>query len=54
MSRPPVSRASLYTAALGALAIAFFGAAPTRASEDAVVIPTLDAGRVGVALARSF
>ena len=39
MSRPPVSRASLYTAALGALAIAFFGAAPTRASEDAVVIP---------------
>jgi peptide-methionine (S)-S-oxide reductase len=39
MSRPPVSRVSLCTAALGALAIALFGAAPSRAAEDAVIIP---------------
>jgi peptide-methionine (S)-S-oxide reductase len=39
MSRTPVSRLSLYTAALGTLAIALFGAAPSRAAEDAVVIP---------------
>src|SRR6202049_4675866 len=39
MSRSPFSRLSLCAAALGALAITAFVAAPLRAAEDAVVIP---------------
>jgi peptide-methionine (S)-S-oxide reductase len=39
MSRSPFSRLSLCAAAIGALAIAAFVAAPSFASEDAVVIP---------------
>ncbi|MGY3607925.1 MULTISPECIES: peptide-methionine (S)-S-oxide reductase MsrA [unclassified Bradyrhizobium] len=45
MSNRPFRRLSLCAAALGALAIASFAAAPSRAAEDAVIIPvpTLDA-----------
>ncbi len=39
MSRHPFSRLSLGVAAVGALAITAFAAAPLRASEEAVVIP---------------
>jgi peptide-methionine (S)-S-oxide reductase len=39
MSRRPFSRLSLCAAALGALAITAFALAPSRAAEDAVVIP---------------
>ena len=39
MSPISVSRVSLYTAALAALAIGVLSAAPSRAAEDAVVIP---------------
>src|SRR3984893_993580 len=39
MSRSQFSRLSLCAAAVGALAIAAFAAAPSRAAEDAVVIP---------------
>jgi len=39
MSRTLLNRLSLGVAAIGALAIAAFAAAPTRAAEDAVVIP---------------
>ena len=39
MSRSPFSRLSLCAAAIGALAITAFVAAPSLASEDAVVIP---------------
>jgi peptide-methionine (S)-S-oxide reductase len=39
MSRTPFSRLSLCAAAIGALAIAAFMAAPSRAAEDAVIIP---------------
>src|SRR3984957_17395508 len=39
MSRSQFSRLSLCAAALGALAIAAFAVAPSRAAEDAVVIP---------------
>ena len=39
MSRRPFSRLSLCAASLGALAITAFAAAPSRAAEDAVVIP---------------
>jgi peptide-methionine (S)-S-oxide reductase len=39
MSRTPFSRLSLCAAAVGALAIAAFAAAPSHAAEDAVVIP---------------
>jgi peptide-methionine (S)-S-oxide reductase len=39
MSRTPFSRLSLCAAAIGALAIAAFVAAPLRAAEDAVTIP---------------
>jgi peptide-methionine (S)-S-oxide reductase len=39
MRRNHLSRLSLCAAALGALAITAFGAAPSRAAEDAVVIP---------------
>jgi peptide-methionine (S)-S-oxide reductase len=39
MSRTPFSRLSLCAAAIGALAIAAFVIAPSRAAEDAVVIP---------------
>jgi peptide-methionine (S)-S-oxide reductase len=39
MSPRPFSRLSLCAAAIGALAIAAFAAAPSRASEQAVVIP---------------
>jgi peptide-methionine (S)-S-oxide reductase len=39
MSRTPFSRLSLCAAAIGALAIAAFVAAPSRAAEDAVIIP---------------
>jgi peptide-methionine (S)-S-oxide reductase len=39
MSRSPFSRLSLCAAALGALAITAFALAPSRAAEDAVVIP---------------
>src|SRR6202051_4883584 len=39
MSRSPLSRLSLCAAALGALAITAFALAPSRAAEDAVVIP---------------
>ena len=39
MSRSPFSRLSLCAAAIGALAIAAFAAAPSRAAEDAVIIP---------------
>jgi peptide-methionine (S)-S-oxide reductase len=39
MSRSPFSRLSLYAAAFGALAITAFALAPSRAAEDAVVIP---------------
>jgi peptide-methionine (S)-S-oxide reductase len=39
MSRRPFSRLSLYAAAFGALAITAFALAPSRAAEDAVVIP---------------
>jgi peptide-methionine (S)-S-oxide reductase len=40
MSRRPFSRLSLCAAAAGALAIAAFAIAPSRAAEDAVIIPT--------------
>ena len=45
MSRSQFSRLTLCAAAIGALAIAAFAAAPSRAAEEAVVIPapTLDA-----------
>jgi len=39
MSRSQFSRLSLCAAALGALAVAAFAVAPSRAAEDAVVIP---------------
>jgi peptide-methionine (S)-S-oxide reductase len=39
MSQIPVSRLSLYTAAISALAIALISAVPARAAEDAVIIP---------------
>ena len=39
MSPRPFSRLPLYAAAIGALAIAAFAIAPSRASEEAVVIP---------------
>ena len=39
MSRSQFSRLSLCAAAIGALAIATFAAAPARAAEDAVIIP---------------
>jgi peptide-methionine (S)-S-oxide reductase len=39
MRRSQLSRLSLYAAAIGALAIAAFAVAPSRAAEDAVVIP---------------
>jgi peptide-methionine (S)-S-oxide reductase len=39
MSRSPFSRLSLCAAAFGALAISAFALAPSRAAEDAVVIP---------------
>jgi peptide-methionine (S)-S-oxide reductase len=39
MFRSPISRLSLCAAAVGALAITAFVAAPSRAAEDAVVIP---------------
>jgi peptide-methionine (S)-S-oxide reductase len=39
MSPRPSRRLSLYAAALGALAISAFAAAPSRAAEDAVIIP---------------
>jgi peptide-methionine (S)-S-oxide reductase len=39
MSRSPFSRLSLCAAAIGALAITAFAVAPSRAAEDAVVIP---------------
>jgi peptide-methionine (S)-S-oxide reductase len=39
MSRRPFSRLSLYAAAFGALAITALALAPSRAAEDAVVIP---------------
>jgi peptide-methionine (S)-S-oxide reductase len=39
MSRPLLNRLSLGAAAIGALAIAAFASVPTRAAEDAVVIP---------------
>jgi peptide-methionine (S)-S-oxide reductase len=40
MSTRPFRRLSLGAAALGALAIASFAAVPSRAAEDAVIIPT--------------
>src|SRR5439155_1780262 len=39
MSRSQFSRLSLCAAAVGALAIAAFAVAPSRAAEDAVIIP---------------
>jgi peptide-methionine (S)-S-oxide reductase len=39
MSRRPTRRLPFYAAAIGALAIATFASAPSRAAEDAVVIP---------------
>jgi peptide-methionine (S)-S-oxide reductase len=39
MSRSPLSRLSLCAAAAGALAVAAFAIAPSRAAEDAVIIP---------------
>ena len=39
MSPHQLSRLSLCAAAIGTLAIALFGAAPSRAAEDAVIIP---------------
>jgi peptide-methionine (S)-S-oxide reductase len=39
MSRSPFSRLSLCAATVGALAISAFAAAPSRAAEDAVIIP---------------
>jgi peptide-methionine (S)-S-oxide reductase len=39
MSPRPSRRLSLYAAAFGALAISAFAAAPSRAAEDAVIIP---------------
>jgi peptide-methionine (S)-S-oxide reductase len=39
MSRSPFSRLSLYAAAFGAVAITAFALAPSRAAEDAVIIP---------------
>jgi peptide-methionine (S)-S-oxide reductase len=39
MSRSPFSRLSLCAAAIGALAITAFAVAPSRAAEDAVIIP---------------
>ena len=39
MSRSQFSRLSLCAAAIGALAIAAFAVAPSRAAEDAVIIP---------------
>jgi peptide-methionine (S)-S-oxide reductase len=39
MSRSPFSRLSLYAAAFGAVAISAFALAPSRAAEDAVIIP---------------
>ena len=39
MSRSPFSRLSLCAAAIGALAISAFAIAPSRAAEDAVIIP---------------
>ena len=39
MSRSPFSRLSLCAAAIGALAISAFAAAPSRAAEEAVIIP---------------
>ena len=39
MPRRPISRLSLCAAALGALAITAFAVAPSRAAEDAVIIP---------------
>jgi peptide-methionine (S)-S-oxide reductase len=39
MSRSPSSRLSLYAAAFGAVAITAFALAPSRAAEDAVIIP---------------
>ena len=39
MSRHRFSRLSLCAAAVGALAIAAFAVAPSRAAEDAVIIP---------------
>ena len=45
MPRSPLSRLSLYAAAIGALAAAAFAIAPSRAAEEAVIIPapTVDA-----------
>jgi len=40
MTRSQFSRLSLCAAALGALAITAFAVAPSRAGEDAVIIPT--------------
>jgi peptide-methionine (S)-S-oxide reductase len=50
MSRRFFSRVSLCAAAIGALAIAAFAAAPSRAAEDAVVIPppAMDAQEAGL------
>src|ERR1700716_3552923 len=39
MSRSSFSRLSLCAAAIGALAVAAFGCAPSHAAEDAVIIP---------------
>ena len=39
MSRSPFSRLSLCAAAIGALAISAFAVVPSRAAEDAVIIP---------------
>ena len=39
MRRTPLSRLSLGLAAIGTLAIAAFAVAPSRAAEDAVIIP---------------
>src|SRR3979411_250784 len=39
MRRSPFSRLSLCAAAIGALAISAFAVAPSRAAEDAVIIP---------------
>ena len=49
MTRRPFSRLSLCAAAVGALAIAAFATAPSRAAEDAVIIPapTADAQPAG-------
>lgn len=49
MTRRPLSRLSLCAAAVGALAVAAFAAAPLHAAEDAVIIPapTADAQATG-------